>query len=121
IILKDTRLVLHADVNLVEQALVNLLLNAMEAVKDCVKPYISITGLKRDDHLIIKIQDNGRGMSSDIQEQIFTPFFTTKKSGSGVGLTLSKQIMLLHKGSLLWKAKKGRGVHFRCSLCRSLI
>lgn len=112
IILKDTRLVLRADVNLVEQALINLLLNAMEAVKDCAEPYISIAGLKRGDHVIIKIQDNGRGMSPDIQEQIFTPFFTTKKSGSGVGLTLSKQIMLLHKGNLFVESEEGKGSTF---------
>lgn len=112
IILKDTRLVLRADVNLVEQALINLLLNAMEAVKDCAQPYISIAGLKREDHVVIKIQDNGRGMSPDIQEQIFTPFFTTKKSGSGVGLTLSKQIMLLHKGNLFVESGEGQGSTF---------
>ncbi|TYR35967.1 HAMP domain-containing histidine kinase [Sphingobacterium phlebotomi] len=112
IILKDTRLVLRADINLVEQALINLLLNAMEAVKDCAEPYISIAGLKRDDHVFIKIQDNGRGMSPDIQEQIFTPFFTTKKSGSGVGLTLSKQIMLLHKGNLFVESEEGKGSTF---------
>lgn len=112
IILKDTRLVLRADINLVEQALINLLLNAMEAVKDCTEPYISIAGLKRDDHVVIKIQDNGRGMSPDIQEQIFTPFFTTKKSGSGVGLTLSKQIMLLHKGNLFVESEEGKGSTF---------
>ncbi|PRD47347.1 sensor histidine kinase [Sphingobacterium haloxyli] len=112
IILKDTRLVLQADINLVEQALINLLLNAMEAVKDCAAPYISIAGLKRDDHVFIKIQDNGRGMSPDIQEQIFTPFFTTKKSGSGVGLTLSKQIMLLHKGNLFVESEEGKGSTF---------
>lgn len=112
IILKDTRLILRADINLVEQALINLLLNAMEAVKDCAEPYISIAGLKRDDHVVIKIQDNGRGMSPDIQEQIFTPFFTTKKSGSGVGLTLSKQIMLLHKGNLFVESEEGKGSTF---------
>ncbi len=112
IILKDTRLFLRADINLVEQALINLLLNAMEAVKDCAEPYISIAGLKRDDHVVIKIQDNGRGMSPDIQEQIFTPFFTTKKSGSGVGLTLSKQIMLLHKGNLFVESEEGKGSTF---------
>lgn len=112
IILKDTRLVLHADINLVEQALINLLLNAMEAVKDCSEPYISMAALKRDNHVVIKIRDNGRGMSPEIQEQIFTPFFTTKKSGSGVGLTLSKQIMLLHKGNLFVESEEGKGSAF---------
>ena len=112
IILKDTRLVLRADMNLVEQAVINLLLNAIEAVKDCASPYISMAGIKKEGHVIIKIQDNGRGMSPDIQEQIFTPFFTTRKSGSGVGLTLSKQIMLLHKGNLFVESEEGKGSTF---------
>lgn len=112
IILKDTRLLLKADINLIEQALINLLLNAIEAVKDVPSPYISISGLSRDGYTIVKVQDNGCGMPTDIQEQIFTPFFTTKKSGSGVGLTLSKQIMLLHKGNLFVESQEGRGSTF---------
>lgn len=112
IILKDTRLVLHADDSLVEQVLINLLLNAIEAVKDVHEPYISITGLSRDGNVAIKIKDNGRGIPEDIQEQIFTPFFTTRKSGSGVGLTLSKQIMLLHNGNLHMESKEGEGASF---------
>ncbi|TDS15962.1 sensor histidine kinase [Sphingobacterium paludis] len=112
IILKDRRLVLRADINLLEQALINLLLNAIEAVKDAEQPYISIAGLQRDGFTVIRVQDNGCGMPADIQEQIFTPFFTTKKSGSGVGLTLSKQIMLLHKGNLFVESKEGEGSAF---------
>ncbi|KGE15441.1 sensor histidine kinase [Sphingobacterium deserti] len=112
IILKDRRLALKADINLLEQALINLLLNAIEAVKDAENPYISIAGLQRDGFTVIKVQDNGCGMPADIQEQIFTPFFTTKKSGSGVGLTLSKQIMLLHKGNLFVESKEGEGSAF---------
>ena len=112
IILKDRRLALKADINLLEQALINLLLNAIEAVKDVESPYISIAGLQRDGFTVIKVQDNGCGMPTDIQEQIFTPFFTTKKSGSGVGLTLSKQIMLLHKGNLFVESEEGEGSAF---------
>lgn len=112
IILKDTRLVLWADIHLLEQALINLLLNAIEAVRERADPYISIAGFKRDERVVIKIQDNGQGMSPEIQEQIFTPFFTTKKSGNGVGLTLSKQIMLLHKGNLFVESEEGKGSTF---------
>lgn len=112
IILKDTRLILRADINLVEQALINLLLNAIDAVKGVEEPYISIAGINRDGYTIIRVQDNGVGMPSDIQDQIFTPFFTTKKTGTGVGLTLSKQIMLLHKGNLLLESEEGVGSTF---------
>lgn len=112
LIIKNTRMVLQADINLIEQVLINLLLNAIEAVKDQEEPYISLTALENSGHIQIKIQDNGAGMSSEIQEQIFTPFFTTKKTGTGVGLTLSKQIMLMHKGNLLVDSKEGEGSVF---------
>lgn len=112
IIIKNTRLILRADVSLVEQVLINLLLNAFEAVKDVSEPYISLQALENEGKLLIKIKDNGVGMSPEVQEQIFTPFFTTKKSGTGVGLTLSKQIMLLHKGNLFVESEKHKGSTF---------
>jgi len=112
IIIKNTRMVLLADINLVEQVLINLLLNAIEAVKDQEDPYISLSGIESNGRIQIKIQDNGVGMSPEIQEQIFTPFFTTKKTGTGVGLTLSKQIMLMHNGNLLVDSQEGDGSVF---------
>ena len=112
IIIKDTRLLLYADRNLIEQVLINLLLNAMEAVSDCDEPYISITGKVQDGHVRIEVADNGKGMSIEIQEQIFTPFFTTRKTGTGVGLTLSKQIMLVHNGNIMVDSTEGKGSVF---------
>ncbi|MGH2623249.1 MAG: sensor histidine kinase, partial [Sphingobacterium sp.] len=112
IIIKNTRLILQADINLIEQVIINLLLNAIEAVKQQKEPYISLSALETKDHIQIKIQDNGIGMSPEIQEQIFTPFFTTKKTGTGVGLTLSKQIMLMHNGNLSVDSTPGQGSVF---------
>ena len=112
IIIKNTRLILEADVNLLEQVIINLLLNAIEAVKESKEPYISLSALEAKDHIFLKIQDNGSGMSAEIQEQIFTPFFTTKKTGTGVGLTLSKQIMLMHNGTIFVDSKAGEGSTF---------
>lgn len=112
IIIKNTRMILRADINLIEQVLINLLLNAIEAVKDTPEPYISLSASEQQGKIWLKVQDNGSGMSPEIQEQIFTPFFTTKKTGTGVGLTLSKQIMLLHKGNLLVESKEGEGSTF---------
>ncbi len=112
IIIKNTRLVLRADVNLLEQVIINLLLNAIEAVKDNEEPYISLSAIETKDHIQLKIQDNGAGMSAEIQDQIFTPFFTTKKTGTGVGLTLSKQIMLMHNGNISVDSKEGEGSTF---------
>lgn len=112
IIIKNTRLILRADLNLLEQILINLLLNAIEAVKEIERPYISMSAIDSKGHIQLKIQDNGIGMSAEIQEQIFTPFFTTKKTGTGVGLTLSKQIMLMHKGNIFVDSKEGQGSTF---------
>lgn len=112
IILKNTRLVLYADVNLIEQVIINLMLNAIDAVRNKVDAYISLSALELDGKIQVRIEDNGSGISTDLQEQIFTPFFTTKKTGTGVGLTLSKQIMLLHKGTIFLNSVEGTGSVF---------
>lgn len=100
IILKNTRLRIKADAHLLEQVLINLILNAMDALKETKDPKIRLVGSENQDEIWIQVIDNGKGMDAAIQEQIFTPFFTTKKSGTGIGLTLSKQIMLVHNGNI---------------------
>ncbi|MCL7988084.1 HAMP domain-containing histidine kinase [Sphingobacterium sp. lm-10] len=112
IILKNTRAVIQADLHLIEQVVINLMLNAMEAVKDAENPYISMSALEENGRVQLKISDNGEGMEAEIQEQIFTPFFTTKKTGSGIGLTLSKQIMLVHNGNIFVYSELGKGSTF---------
>lgn len=112
IILKNTRMTIHADLHLIEQVLINLMLNAIEAVRDREGAYISMAGLEENGRVQLKISDNGMGMEADLQEEIFTPFFTTKKTGSGIGLTLSKQIMLIHKGNIFVKSELGKGSIF---------
>lgn len=112
IILKDPSLELIIDNNLIEQVLINILLNSIEAVKTSDTPYISLQALTSNGKTQVKISDNGIGMSATILDNIFTPFFTTRKTGSGVGLTLSKQIMLLHKGNILVNSDEGKGSTF---------
>lgn len=112
IILKDTQLQLELDINLIEQVLINLLLNAMEAVKEIPNPYISLSAIANDGKPQIRVSDNGKGIPADLLESIFIPFFTTRKTGSGVGLTLSKQIMLLHGGNILVASEEGKGSVF---------
>lgn len=112
IILKDPSIELLVDINLIEQVLINLLLNAIEAVKDTDNPYIRLQALLLNGRIQIKVSDNGKGMPQHIMDNIFTPFFTTRKTGSGVGLTLSKQIMLLHKGNILANSEEGKGSTF---------
>ncbi len=108
-ILQDN-LHLTADPDLIEQVLINLFLNAIHAIKDCEQPEIKlISRYNHNNHVIIEIADNGIGIKPDLLDKIFMPFFTSKKEGSGIGLSLSRQIMHMHKGSVHVKSipKKG--------------
>ena len=85
-----------ADRDLLIQAFLNLVRNA---TADTAEPRISLTAkLNRRGHVVIEVSDNGPGIAADITRKIFVPFFTTKKSGSGVGLALTRQVMIAHRG-----------------------
>lgn len=101
---------LTADPDLLEQVLINLVLNSIQALKDSKNPEIKIVSrFNRNNRVIIEIADNGKGIKPDLLDKIFMPFFTSKKEGSGIGLSLSRQIMHMHKGSIHVKSitKKG--------------
>jgi nitrogen fixation/metabolism regulation signal transduction histidine kinase len=101
IILKDPNIQVEVDTNLMEQALINLVVNAIEAVKDMQNPKIHLSALSSPTQQVeIKVSDNGCGIPEDVLDKIFIPFFSTRKSGSGIGLSLCKQIMMLHKGTI---------------------
>lgn len=89
-----------ADQHLLSQVFINLLKNAIEAVDGIEDPLISIIVTHENNQLIIKFIDNGIGMDSEILDQVFIPFYTTKINGSGIGLSLSRQIVRLHGGSI---------------------
>lgn len=90
-----------ADSYLLEQVLINLILNAVEACQNTDGAFVNVIAEEKPDRRIfIRIVDNGPGISSEIMDQIFVPFFTTKETGSGIGLSLSKQIMTLHGGKI---------------------
>jgi len=113
VILKDTDLAMEADPSLVEQVLINLVVNAIEAVKDRPAPRISLSAfITRNSKMVIKVTDNGLGISTELLDKIFVPFFSTRKTGSGIGLSLCKQIMLLHKGSIQVQSTEGEGTVF---------
>jgi two-component system, NtrC family, nitrogen regulation sensor histidine kinase NtrY len=113
IILKDPDISLLVDSNLIDQVLINLLVNAIEAVKETTNPRIALSAYISSDHkTVIKIADNGAGMSEEVLDKIFIPFFSTRKTGSGIGLSLCKQIMMLHKGSIQVQSKEGEGTAF---------
>ncbi len=113
IILKEPDLQVEADINLIEQVLINLLLNAMEAVKETPEPKIILTASKSENgRVAIKVVDNGSGIEDEVLDKIFIPFFSTKKSGSGIGLSLCKQIMMLHKGNIQVQSVMNEGTAF---------
>ena len=112
-ILKDTDLQLEVDVNLIEQVLINLVVNAIEAIKDSPAPKIVLSAYVASNfRSIIKIADNGNGMPPELLDKIFVPFFSTKKNGSGIGLSLCKQIMMLHRGNVQVQSVEGEGTAF---------
>jgi nitrogen fixation/metabolism regulation signal transduction histidine kinase len=90
-----------ADPELIEQVLINLLLNAIQALENKTVARIELTaGLDENGHIVMKVRDNGPGISDEAIDKIFIPFFTTKPEGTGIGLSLSRQIMRLHRGTL---------------------
>ena len=116
IILKDPDLVLEADTNLIEQVLINLVVNSIEAVKDTQEGRIVLSGyIASTRKTVIKVSDNGLGMSEEVMDKIFIPFFSTKKTGSGIGLSLCKQIMMLHHGNINVQSVEGEGTVFTLS------
>lgn len=113
IVLKDTELVLEADTSLIEQVLINLVVNSVEAVKDSTNAHIMLSAFRASDNrVILKVSDNGAGMPQEVLEKVFIPFFSTKKSGGGIGLSLCKQIMMLHKGNIQIQSVQGKGSSF---------
>lgn len=97
----DSEQQIEIDLHLIEQVLINLILNSVEAFEEKKNPRIIVSSKRTiDGHTTLKITDNGVGIVNEIKDKIFVPFFSTKKKGSGIGLSLCKQIMLLHKGKI---------------------
>lgn len=91
---------INIDSDLIEQVLINLMKNAIEALRSVEKPKITLQLEQTSQEVSFTIRDNGRGIPDEILDNIFVPFYSTKEGGSGIGLSLSRQIMRLHKGQL---------------------
>lgn len=106
-------LTLSADKNMIEQVIINLVRNAIQAFEDQTDKKIELKAyLNEKSRTFISILDNGTGIDPEAMEKIFIPFFTTKKTGSGIGLSLSRQIMRQHQGTLTVKSTVGKGTEF---------
>lgn len=106
-------LTIVADRGLIEQVLINLVKNAIQAFDDGADKTITLQASYGEKmRPVISVKDNGTGIDPEALEKIFIPFFTTKKTGSGIGLSLSRQIMRQHQGSLTVKSTVGEGTEF---------
>mgnify|MGYP001568761318 CR=1 FL=1 len=106
-------LAISADKNMIEQVLINLIKNAIQSFDEQADKRIDLTAFASEKgRAAISIKDNGQGIDAEALEKIFIPFFSTKKTGSGIGLSLSKQIMRQHEGRISVKSKLGEGTEF---------
>ncbi len=105
---------LAMDAELLDQALINLVRNALEALRDTPAGRIALSAYRESDgRIAISVSDNGPGISPDQREKVFVPFFTTKRQGSGIGLTLVRQIAAAHGASVDVAETPGGGATFR--------
>lgn len=107
---------IYADEKMLSQVLINLLKNAMQAFTEQSNKTISVEVYRKGMMLFVKITDNGSGIPSNLLEDIFIPFFTTKTTGSGIGLSLSRQIIRMHGGELVATSQPYHATSFTISL-----
>jgi two-component system nitrogen regulation sensor histidine kinase NtrY len=107
-------LTILADDSLLDQAIINLLRNAADAAAGSDAPHVWLDARLSDrGRPVIEIGDNGPGVDASLGDKIFLPFFTTKPDGSGIGLALARQVMLVHKGAITAAERPGGGALFR--------
>jgi two-component system, NtrC family, nitrogen regulation sensor histidine kinase NtrY len=107
--IESNLLLIVADESLMEQLLLNLIYNAADALEGVAEPVIELSAQLHTEQTVIRVSDNGVGIPPELIGKIFIPFFTTKNSGTGIGLSLSKQIMRLHRGSIDVFSQPGQG------------
>jgi signal transduction histidine kinase len=108
---------LTADPALMEQVLINLCKNAAESVDGRANAEIKLLArMDASGRPVIEVVDNGKGIHEDVADRIFIPFFTTKPNGSGIGLSLSRQIIRLHKGTIGVSSQPGVETVFKLKL-----
>ena len=102
-----------ADKEMLEQMLINLMKNAEQALEVTESPQVNLSAkISKRGRIVIEVSDNGPGISDELAEKVFVPFYTTKKDGSGVGLALTRQVMISHGGSVSLSKPDGGGATF---------
>lgn len=110
--IRPSELRLYADRSMIEQVLINLLKNAVEACCDNEFPEIRIEAFRRDGMPVITVTDNGSGIVPEALDKVFVPFFTTKQGGSGIGLSVCRQILNRHGGNITVTSEMEKGTTF---------
>ena len=100
---------LRADRNLLQQVMINLVRNGMDAMENMDNPELVIRSQTEKGSIRISVADNGAGIDQDILDEVFVPFYTTKSQGSGIGLSLARQVMRMHGGNIWITSRKGEG------------
>jgi two-component system, NtrC family, nitrogen regulation sensor histidine kinase NtrY len=112
--LQPKELILFGDQNQIEQVLINLIQNAIHALEEAQEKSIYLQAyIDEAGKIILEVRDTGKGIEEEALNKIFIPFFTTKKKGAGIGLSLSKQIMRRHKGNIQVRSILGEGTTFK--------
>ena len=110
---KPQNLALSIDPELIQQVLINLIKNAVQALEERENKIIELLAYQDEkNNTLFILKDNGPGIDEEAQTKIFIPFFTAKKSGSGIGLSLSRQIMRQHSASISVNSKVDEGTEF---------
>lgn len=105
----DEEIYLNGDYNRLKQVLINVIKNSVEALKDTDKPCIKFYYKLKNDYVHVYVEDNGCGMSREVLARIKEPFFTTKSNGTGLGVTISHEVIQGHKGIIKYSSKEGLG------------
>jgi two-component system, NtrC family, nitrogen regulation sensor histidine kinase NtrY len=102
-----------ADKEMLEQMLINLIKNAEQAMDNADGSKVRLSAkISKRGRIVIDVSDNGPGITDELAEKIFVPFYTTKRDGSGVGLALTRQVMIAHGGSVSLSKTDGGGATF---------
>jgi len=112
--LQDGLPVTMGDANQLKQAFLNIIGNAIQSMED--GGTVSVTSAQRGDDIIVTIRDDGPGIPSDVMSKLFVPFFTTRKSGSGLGLAVTRRIVENHGGDITAESQPGDGTSFTVRL-----
>lgn len=115
----DPDVTAYIDRDLIEQVIINFVTNATYAICEKEKPEIHLfSGCDAEGHPYVTVADNGCGISDAVRDKIFIPFFSTKKNGNGIGLSISREIVKLHNAKLHVQSQEKAGSAFTVSFCR---